>query len=521
MKGSAAELEMLKLRSTATELLLKEDWNEYINLYSRFISRCHFPQTSPNDDDDSTKLRQTLCSALSNCAEAYSKLRDLSAALIDCDHALKLNPLHLKALVCKGKVLLDLHCYSQAFECFHRAKDLSSTDSALSQLLKRSQKLDSQSKTGFVDLSDWVLNEFNGTCPELAEFVGNVEIRRSEACGGRGLFATRNIEAGTPLVITKAVVLGRGIMPKAAGGETARLVMWKDFVDKILDAVKKCNKTRALLYTLSTGDVEGSDLTVPKIELFKPECAADTKRFELDVERILKVLDVNCLTEESVSAKVMGRKKGCCGVGLWFLPSFVNHSCCPNARRLHVGDSMVLYASRDVKEGEEITFAYFDVLWPLDERREMARRWGFLCSCKRCTFEEERELELGELNGMMDGVEDRVRKWGLNGKEKGYLRASFWTGYCNEWEKLKRRRVESRITEEIAVAGSIFDAVGGDERVLRTLLKRMKNGSGFGHGIETDEMEKLLRMARGVYGRVMNRRAMKAFFELELSSTTS
>ncbi|PKU62595.1 hypothetical protein MA16_Dca027659 [Dendrobium catenatum] len=71
---------MLKLRSTATELLLKEDWNEYINLYSRFISRCHFPQTSPNDDDDDcTNLRQTLCSALSNRAEAYSKLRDLSS----------------------------------------------------------------------------------------------------------------------------------------------------------------------------------------------------------------------------------------------------------------------------------------------------------------------------------------------------------------------------------------------------------------------------------------------------------
>ncbi|PKU75197.1 peptidyl-prolyl isomerase D [Dendrobium catenatum] len=124
---------MLKLISSATELLLKEDWNEYINLYSR----CHFPQTSPNDDDDnSTNLRRTLCSALSNRAEAYSKLRDLSAALIDCDHALKLNPFHLKSLVCKGNVLLDLHCYSQAFECFHRAKALVSTDSAISQLLK-------------------------------------------------------------------------------------------------------------------------------------------------------------------------------------------------------------------------------------------------------------------------------------------------------------------------------------------------------------------------------------------------
>ncbi|XP_020576694.1 uncharacterized protein LOC110022208 [Phalaenopsis equestris] len=519
MEGSAAEFEMLKLRSTATELLLKENWCEYINLYSRFISSCDFPQTSQKEDDGSLKLRRTLCSALCNRADAYFKIRDLDAALMDCNHALKLDPFHFKALVCKGKILLDLHCYSQASECFQRAKALPLADSSLSLLLKRSQKLDSQSKTGFIDLSAWVLDGFNGACPELAEFVRNVEIRRSESGGGRGLFATRSVEAGTPLVITKAVVLGRGIMPKSAGGETARLVMWKDFVDKIINAVQKCSKTRALLYTLSTGDGEDSDFTVPKIELFKPEFSMDAKSFELDVERILKVLDVNCLTEESVSAKVMGKKKECCGVGLWFLPSFVNHSCCPNARRLHVGDTMVLYASRDVKEGEELSFAYFNVLLPLNERREMAKRWGFFCSCERCNFEEKKELELGELNETMEEVEDRVRRWGLKGKGKGYLRASFWPAYRNESEKLKRRRVGSRITEEISVAGSIFDAVGGDERIMRSLLKRMKNDRGFGHGVEMEEMEKLMRMARGVYGKVMKRRAMKAFFELELAST--
>lgn len=523
MKGSAAEFEMQKLRSTATELLLKEDWNEYISLYSRFISLCNFPQTSPkdDDDDDSAKLRRTLCSALSNRAEAHAKARDLGAALIDCDLALKLDPFHLKALVCKGKVLLDLHCYSQASECLRRAKALPLADSSLSQLLKRLQKLDSQSKTGFIDISDWVLREFEGACPELAEFNGSVEIRRSETGGGRGLFATRSVEAGTALVITKAAVLGRGIMPKSAGGETARMVMWKDFVDKAINAAKKCGKTRALLCTLSTGDAEGGDLAVPKMELFKPDCPADAESSELDVERILRVLDVNCLTEESVSGKVMGRKKECFGVGLWFLPSFVNHSCCPNARRLHVGDTMVLYASRDVKEGEEIRFAYFDVLLPMNERREMATRWGFLCRCERCEFEEERELELSEFNGSMEGVEDKVGKWGLKGKEKGYLRASFWMGYCNESEKLKRRRVGSRIAEEISVAGSIFDAVGGDERVMRSLLKRMKTERGYGCGVETEEMEKLMRMARGVYGKVMKRRAMKTFFELELSTEAS
>jgi len=79
---------------------------------------------------------------------------------------------------------------------------------------------------------------------------------------------------------------------------------------------------------------------------------------------LLAILDVNSLTEDAVSANVLRKNSDCYGVGLWLLPSFVNHSCCPNARRLHVGDYLIVHASRDLKAGEEITFAYLDPLSP-------------------------------------------------------------------------------------------------------------------------------------------------------------
>jgi hypothetical protein len=106
------------------------------------------------------------------------------------------------------------------------------------------------------------------------------------------------------------------------------------------------------------------------------------------VERILTVLDVNCLTQDAPAANLLGNSSVVnCGVGLWILPSFINHSCHSNARRTHVGDHAIVHSSRDIKAGEEVTFPYFDVLVPVSKRREAARAWGFQCHCDRCRFE--------------------------------------------------------------------------------------------------------------------------------------
>ncbi|KAH7851418.1 hypothetical protein Vadar_011334 [Vaccinium darrowii] len=51
----------------------------------------------------------------------------------------------------------------------------------------------------------------------------------------------------------------------------------------------------------------------------------------LDMGGILKRLDVNSLVEDAVSSKVLGKNSGYHGVGLWLLPSFINHARNPNA----------------------------------------------------------------------------------------------------------------------------------------------------------------------------------------------
>lgn len=521
-----AEELMQQLRSKATELLLREEWQESVQVYSQFINLCqdHISKATETNPDHLPKLHKSLCLALSNRAEARSRLRDFEEALKDCDQALKIESTHFKTLVCKGKILLNLNRYSMALNCFKTAQldpqaHGSSVD--LHGYLQKCKKLELMSKTGALDLSEWVLNGFRAKPPEPAEYIGAVQIRKS-GIRGRGLFATNNIEAGTLVLITKAVATERGILPGLDLDENAQLVMWKNFTEKVLDSASKCSRTCGLISTLSSGEDE-DELEVPEINLFKPQSEQNgyPNEKKLDATRILSILDVNSIVEDSISSKVLGKNCDYYGVGLWVLASFINHSCIPNARRLHVGDYVIVHASRDVKAGEELTFAYFDVLNPLEKRSEMSHTWGFRCSCRRCKFEVElcsrqegiREIEMGVERGMDSSaavyrLEEGMRRWKVKEKEKGYLRASFWAAYGSD--KLMRSWGRRFPTME-SVIDSIVEVVGSDERVLKMVVEKLKKGNG---GIAVVEIERAFKLGRGVYGKVMKKQAIKTLLGL-------
>ncbi|KAE8683054.1 ATP/GTP-binding family protein, putative isoform 1 [Hibiscus syriacus] len=203
------------------------------------------------------------------------------------------------------------------------------------------------------------------------------------------------------------VVVKRGILGGQDSAENAQLVMWKNFIDKVKETVTKCQETQLLINMLSTGEDE-VDLEVP-----------------------------------AVSAKVLGKNSDFYGIGLWILASFINHSCNPNARRLHVGDYVMVHASRDVKAGEEITFMYFDTLSPFEKRAEMSMSWGFNCNVADASLKELR-------------LEEGMKRWAVRGKGKGYLRASYWPAYA---EVYGSDRSMKRWSRQIPKMEAIVDSV--------------------------------------------------------------
>jgi tetratricopeptide (TPR) repeat protein len=521
-----AKGQMQQLRSKATELLLREEWEEAVLAYCQFINLCQdqISQTQQHPDPDHLpKLHRSLCLALSNRAEARSRLREFAQALKDCDQALKIGSTHFKTLLCKGKILLNLNRYSMALDCFKAAlldPQASGNAESLNGYLEKCKKLEFLSRTGAFDLSDWVVNGYRGKPPELAEYIGAVQIRKS-GISGRGLFATKNIDAGTLVLVTKAIATERGILPSEDSGENAQLVMWKNFIHRVADSLTKCPRTCNLMNTLWTGEDEDG-LEVPDISLFRPEAEENGQPNDKpDMARILSILDVNSLVEVAVSAKVLGKNSGYYGVGLWLLASFINHSCSPNARRLHVGDYVMVHTSRDVKAGEEITFTYYDALSPFNKRKEMSKTWGFRCNCKRCKFEEEicakqeiREIEMGLERGMDMGgavykLEEGMRRWVVRGKEKGYLRASFWSAYSEAYGSDKSmKRWGRRIPAADAAMDSVLEVAGSDERLLKVLVDGLKKNNG------AVGMERALKLGRGVYGKAVKKQALRTLLEL-------
>lgn len=65
---------------------------------------------------------------------------------------------------------------------------------------------------------------------------------------------------------------------------------------------------------------------------------------------------------------------------LYIAPSFLNHSCEPNAHRSFFrDDSSVIFvkAIKDISEGEEVTISYVDLLSNLHERAKETEAWDF------------------------------------------------------------------------------------------------------------------------------------------------
>ena len=75
------------------------------------------------------------------------------------------------------------------------------------------------------------------------------------------------------------------------------------------------------------------------------------------------------------------------GYGLWYYPSFLNHSCDPNTLEFGIEDIYFLYAQKNIKKGEEITRRYFNYGLDILNRYANLKGYGFECKCNVCSHQ--------------------------------------------------------------------------------------------------------------------------------------
>jgi len=99
----------------------------------------------------------------------------------------------------------------------------------------------------------------------------------------------------------------------------------------------------------------------------------------LDVERLLQVWILNCFEHSDDPL----------GYSVYFMSSFMSHSCLPNTVWHYDGDDYVLRARCVIEENNEISISYLSedsLLESIPARRKHLRdSKHFICSCMRCT----------------------------------------------------------------------------------------------------------------------------------------
>lgn len=229
-----------------------------------------------------------------------------------------------------------------------------------------------------VDLSEYLINGCKWTeAPSCPDHVGPVSIQRTPDGRGRGLYATRDVSAGDILIISNAFA--------ATYNDTDRIEMYF----KIASILKESPRALCQYYTLA-GNEDHGNIEVPDVRIFDPSFPFEDNdahaSLAFDERRVIHIMNVNSFAGELKSAKTDPEMRL---TGLWLLPSFINHSCTPNASRLIVGEAMFILASRDIKSKEEITISYTDAMAPLKRREDNLGEtgYGFRCECKRCNLE--------------------------------------------------------------------------------------------------------------------------------------
>jgi len=324
-----------------------------------------------------------------------------------------------KALFRQASAAYQLRCFNEAESVFKHGLTVARSDpkaqglaKEFNECLARTSKRLQERDTGVYDFramfSDVIAG---GPNPRLhvADFVGPVGIRSSPS-GSRGLYVTRDVAVGELLFLTKAV----SIASKAdAEIENVFLYAFNLTNNRLRGVADVLNTTRLTHLCIDNPSFYSTvchlyDGNTPLSPSPPPLRMVDTEErvleqlgavVDVDVGRLERITAFNSfgdspfepcissggLAEAEEPAKSLEENKD---VSLFYLSSFCNHSCVPNAQRALFGDVMVVRALLPLSKGDEITLGY---IWPdtsIDEREKTLKRaYGFQCDCWYCREE--------------------------------------------------------------------------------------------------------------------------------------
>ena len=331
------------------------------------------------DYDEALALNANDASAMVNKAECYLRCRMFAKALECAECAMacagdavnkqtKLKAMYKTAMALNGLArYVDASATAQAaIELCGDAKEDAPVKATLVKVKLECEMLKEQAFTGNFDMGALYLNRMGASFRRCADYIGPVQVSRLTD-GRRGVTTTRSVKAGDLLLVQS---------PLTSAGFNKGVE--QNLVRGLFAALQQNAGDWDILKTLPTC-AEDESKDPPSMNVYRKHVGAAKETTVVpdsqDELAILPKIVSHCA--------ITGRKT----VGVWAVPSFINHSCAPNAHRLNVGQAMLIFASRDLAAGAEITIKYYDTLIPKKEREAYASKRGYTCNCARCAFE--------------------------------------------------------------------------------------------------------------------------------------
>lgn len=374
--AAASPEAVAELREQGNALFRKGDYAAAAGKYSECIKV---------DENDSA--------ALSNRAECFLRARQFHNAYNDAHKSFEADPSHAKSLYKKAMAANGLGRYAEAIKLLKELVALAPEDKAAASGLAECELLQDQAFMGKYDMGALYFGGLTTSFRRCADHVGAVKIAEAAGCG-RGLFVTKAVKAGDLLVVSSPLA----VAPLKTGSEIS-------LVQGLMGMAARNPQDLALLLDLPTSSSGAANARIPDLTRFRRHLHKPTDQLpELPPQEMMQQ---HCWGIVKTCA-IRGRGS----IGIWGLPSFINHSCVPSAHRVMVGHTMFLRASKDMAAGEEVTMKYFEVMMPKPDRNAVAKKWGFACECPRCKLEGigEKEEEVAKADKAMKESEEALKK---------------------------------------------------------------------------------------------------------------
>lgn len=237
---------------------------------------------------------------------------------------------------------------------------------------------------------------------DAADFIGPIQIKSSPG-KGRGLFLTRDVQAGELLLVEKAIAasfkkeapveIRRGfnfpfLKPRSRYG-----MLKHSTLIRLQHAIRWSPSFQLQVLSLFAGEDSQAPKNIPPMRpksigsssmTVMEDEGEDERKFLADVFRLNAFASppIPQILPSSPSPSI-SKNTPTKPNALFYLASFLNHSCTPNITRTIIGDVIIVRSRVDMPKGTEIMDAYVTPQTP-QARLAFLKSKGLSCRCALC-----------------------------------------------------------------------------------------------------------------------------------------